>query len=280
MEFRRIDADQDAGQLREFLVSSDPEDYLLEDLDEWIRDGRSWVGEENGRWLAFGRLHDLGDGEGWVSGLRVLLGRRGEGLGRRLMDQILADARSIDLTAVRATIENENVVSRHLFERLGFSSATEMIVRRGRAQAALSTSLRRAEPDAHLVGPIGWLPGLCGRVDVLPGADGGRFGRWRPALAERWAREGKLWVGPGIAAAVQEDWWREPRTLWVNPLQGDPALLFPALGALTKTLGHEEWQAFVPSGDDWRRLYDALGTLPASIWGDRFQLYERVGIPR
>lgn len=275
MEFHRVDPSVELEALRHFLAESDPDDYLLEEIAEWIRDGRLWVGEEHGRWLAFGRLHDLGDGEGWVSGLRVLAGRRGEGLGRELVERILSDARSIGVNEVRAVIENENRASRRLFERLGFASVLEMTLRRGRAQASASPTLRRAEPNARLVGPVGWLPHLSGRVDLLPGVDGGRFGRWRPALVDRWAREGKLYLGAGLAAAVQEDWWREPRTLWVNPLQGDPTSLIPALGSLAHSLGHEEWQAFLPSGDVWRSAYDALGTLRHPDWGDRLQLYER-----
>ena len=274
LEFHRVDAARDLGRLRDFLSASDPDDYLLEEAGDWIQDGRLWEGEENGRWLAFGRLHDLGDGEGWISGLRILVGRRGEGLGRQLVVHLLSDARSIGLAELRAVIENENSASRHLFERLGFSSATEMSLRRGLPRAASSPLLQRVAPGHRLEGPVEWLPGLTGRVDLMPGSDGGRFGRWRPSLVERWAREGKLYVGPGLAAAVQEDWWREPRTLWVNPLQGEPESLFPALGALTESLGHEEWEAFLPSGDEWRKRYDRQGTDRNPYWGDRVQLYE------
>jgi ribosomal protein S18 acetylase RimI-like enzyme len=274
LEFHRVDPAQELGPLRDFLIASDPDDYLLEEVADWILAGRLWVGVENGRWLAFGRLHDLGDGEGWVSGLRVLAGRRGEGLGRQLVLHLLSDARSLGITEVRAVIENENRASRHLFESLGFSSATEMTLRRGRPRAAPSLLLRKAAPGARLGGPVGWLPRLTGRVDLMPGSDGGRFGRWRPSLVERWAREGKLYVGPGLAAAVQEDWWQEPRTLWVHPLQGEPEVLFPALDALTASLTHEEWEAFLPSGNVWRERYDRLGTDRNPYWGDRVRLYE------
>ncbi|HYA70421.1 MAG TPA: GNAT family N-acetyltransferase [Thermoplasmata archaeon] len=281
LQFHRIDPSRELEPLRAFLEDSDPDDYLLEEISEWIHDGRLWVGKESGRWLAFGRLHDLGDGEGWVSGLRVHSGRRREGLGRQLVGQLLSDARSIGVTDLRAVIENENVASRRLFEGLGFSSATEMTLRRGLARSAPSLALRRLEAGGRLSGPVGWLPSLTGRVDLLPGADGGRFGRWRTSLVDRWVEERKLYVGPRIAAAVQEDWWKEPRTLWVNPLQGEPSSLFPALAALTRALDHEEWQAFLPSGEEWRRAYDLLGTVRHPYWGDRVQLYEgSIGAPK
>lgn len=274
MPFQRVDPDRDLGRLREFLRASDPEDYLLEDLDEWVRDGRLWVEVEGETWVAFGRLHDLGEGEGWVSGGRVLASRRGEGLGRQLLRQLLSDARSIGLNELRGVIEDGNLPSRRMVERLGFRPAVEMTLRRGGAHPGSTAAWQRSTAGARLSGPVEWLPQRTGRVDLLPGSDGGRFGRWRPSLVERWAREGKLYVGPGLAAAVQVDWWKTPRTLWVNPLQGDPESLLPALGSLTHMLGHEEWQAFLPSGDELRALYDRLGLLRHPSWGDRVHLYE------
>jgi GNAT superfamily N-acetyltransferase len=280
-ELYRVDPNRDAERLRSFLVASDPDDYLLEDLAAWIHDGRHWVLREGDEWLAFGRLHDLGDGEGWLSGARVLPSRRGQGLGGQLLQAILADARQLGILALRGVIEDDNIASRRVFDRAGFRAVAPLALRRGRASDTPSElSLRRAAPEeGSLGGPVGWLPERTGRVDVLPGSDGGRFGRWRTSLVPRWAREGKLYVGPGLAVAVQEDWWRDPRTLWVNPLRGDLDDLVVALGALTRALGHEEWQAFFPSTDALRHEYEARGLLPHAAWGDRARLYERVEVP-
>jgi GNAT superfamily N-acetyltransferase len=274
MEFHRLEPTRELNHLRRFLSEAEPGDYLLEDLSEWIRDGRLWAGEDRGEWVAFGRLHDLGDAEGWVSGMRVLPARRGQGVGARLLDALLTDARAIGITALRAAIEEENIVSRRLFERLGFREVVPMTLRRGFAQAGPANLLRRARPDERLDGPVGWMPAFAHRVDVLPGTDGGRLGGWRPSLVPRWAQEGKLYLGPGLAAAVQVDWWKEPRTLWVNPLRGEPAPLFSALSELTKRLEHEEWQAFLPSTEELRAEYARCGTVPHPAWGDRIGLYE------
>jgi len=274
MQFHRIDPTRDLVPLREFLAASDPDDYLLEEIEEWIHEDRLWVEEDDGVWVAFGRLHDLGDGEGWLSGGRVLASRRGKGLGRLLLEHLRSDARSIGLTELRGVVEDGNLASRHMLERIGFRAGMEMTLRRGLAQPGSAPPLHRSDPGVGLSGPVGWLPEQWGRVDLLPGSDGGRFGRWRPSLVERWSREGKLYVGPGLAAAVQVDWWTTPRTLWVNPLQGDPDVLLPALGSLTRALGHEEWQAFLPSGEEMRATYDRLGLLRHPFWGDRVHLYE------
>ena len=275
MDLHRIDPARDADRVREFLSSSDPDDYLLEGLDEWVREGRLYAGVEKGAWVVFARLHDLGDGEGWLSGMRVLSSRRGQGLGSEFVKGLLSEARASGLTDLRAVIEDENIASRRLVGHFGFRSAASMCLRRGLPDPTAPAVLRPAGPDDDLGGPVGWIPERTERVDLLPGTDGGRFGRWRPSLPRRWAEEGKLYLAPGIAAAVQEDWWREPRTLWVNPLRGSPAALFPAVAALTHSLGHEEWQAFLPSTDELRAEYHRLGALPHAAWGDRVQLYER-----
>ena len=275
MRFHRIDPTHELGRLREFLAASDPNDYLLEEVSEWIHRGRLWAGEVDGEWLTFGRLDDLGDGEGWVSAFRVAAPRRGEGLGRELLGHILSDARSIGLTSLRAAIEFENAASSRLFTRFGFGPVLEVTLRCGRPLSSERSLLRRADPGGHLTGPIGWFPSSSGYVDLLPGTDGGRFGRWRPSLAERWANEGKLYVAPGLAVAVQEDWWTTPRTLWVNPLQGEPAPLVSSVSSLTHALGHQEWQAFLPSSDDARAEYDRLGLFRHPFWGDRVRIFER-----
>lgn len=276
MELYRLDPELDLEKLREFLSISDPQDYLLDDLADWTREGRLWAGVDGSGWVAFGRLNDLGRGEGWVGALRVALSRRGQGLGNEFMTLLLSDARSIGLTELRATIEDGNLASRRLFARLGFRSIFEMTLRCGKAESVRAEPLRLARIGEGIDGPIGWIPSRTGRVDLLPGSEGGRLGRWDPRVLDRWTREGKLYKGRQLAVAVQVDWQREPRTMWVNPLQGEPGSLIPAVGLLAKQLGQEEWQAFLPSSDELRRVYADFGLSPHPLWGDRIHLYERI----
>lgn len=275
----RIDPLRDIDRLRDFLFATDPSDYLLQDLTEWIPEGRLWVGEEEGEWVAFGRLHDLGDGEGWVSGVRVEPARRGRGIGGQLLSGLLSDARAVGLIALRAVIENTNHTSRRLFERFGFRPVVAMTLRRGRARDGDANPFRPAKVGEGLDGPVGWLPAFSDRVDLLPGSDGGRLGGWRLPLLTRWAGEGKLFLGPGLAVAVQTDWSQGPRTLWVNPLRGDSPSLLPALGQLAGSMEHDEWQAFLPSTEHLRSEYAAYGASPHPQWGDRVLLYERFDSP-
>ena len=279
MELHRLDPASELEPLRAFLSASDPDDYLLEDIEEWVQDGRLSVGVEDGSWVAFGRVHDLGHGEGWVSGLRVGLSLRGRGLGGQLLNGLLADGRSIGLSEFRAVIEDGNRASRRLFARHGFRSIYEMTLRRASAGTSGAEALHRVRASERPMGPIGWVPSLTGRVDLLPGPEGGRFGRWDPGILDRWIREGKLYVGRGLAAAVQLDWVRVPRTMWVNPLQGEPGPLLRAITSLAATLGQEEWQAFLPSTEHLREVYASLGLRPHPSWGDRIHLYELIEAP-
>lgn len=277
MDVHRVDPERDVDRLRSFLSEADREDYLLAGLDSWIHHGRLWYAEEDGRWIAFARLHDLGEGEGWLSGMRVAPSRRGQGVGTRFLGHLLRDARSVGISAVRVVIEDENVPSRRQVLRAGFRQVeTELTVRRGLAQHDGANSLHPVDAGEVVKRPVGWVPGRCSRVDLLPGREGGRFGTWRPALLARWAAEGKLYAGGGAAAAVLVDWRASPRTLWVNPLQGSPAELLPALSRLAAALRHVEWQAFLPATDELRSEYAASGAVPHPSWGERAHLYERI----
>ena len=275
MELHLVDPAREADAVRRFLVESDPNDYLLEGLPEWIHEGWLWAGTEQGEWVAFGRLHDLGNHEGWVSGLRVAARCRGRGVGTAFLGALLADGRARGLGELRAVIEDPNIASRRLFARLGFAPVFELTLRRGRAGTSGATPLRPAGPGDDLGGSVEWLARDSGLVDLMPGSDGGRFGRWRPELVGRWAREQKLYLGPGMAAAVQVDWWTEPRTLWVSFLRGATEELVPAVASLARSLDHAEWQTFLPFGADRRAEYESLGLTRHPFWGDRVHLFER-----
>ena len=277
--FHRIDPARDGERVRQFLSSIDPEDYLLDELSEWIQDGRFWAVVEKGSWVAFGRLHDLGDGQGWLSGARVVTELRGEGLGAILIEKIIADATSIGVGALRMVIEDENVASRRLAVRNGFRAVFPLTVRVGGTRRTPAVRWHCAASQEGPDGSVGWLPAAARLVDLLPGSDGGRFGAWRASVVRRWAIEGKLYLGPGLAVGVQTDWRTNPRTLWASPLRGDPGSLLPALGELTLSLGHEEWQAFLPSTEELRTEYDRNGVKSNPHWGDRAQLYERAALP-
>ncbi len=279
MEAVRVDPEHDLARLRSFLAESDPHDYLLDGIEAWIRRGGLWVGRERNEWVAFCRLEDLGDGQAWVGGVRVRAAQRGQGLGRRFLAAVIAAAEFEGVREFRAVIEEENLASRRLFRRAGFAPVLELTLRVGATDLPGPSLLAPAPAGARFPGPAEWVAGASGRLDLLPGSEGGRFGRWDAAVVERWAREGKLFVGPGLAAGVTPRWHNDPPVMWAVPLRGEPASLLPALGSLGRELGQSAWQAFLPSTEPLRREYRRLGLRPHDEWGDRVHLYERAATP-
>ncbi len=277
MEVGRVDPEHDLTPLRSFLSESDPHDYLLDGIEEWIRREGLWVGREAGERVAFCRLEDLGDGQAWVGGVRVRATLRGRGLGRRFLAAVIAAAESEGVREFRAVIEDENLASRRLFQRAAFEPLLALTLRVGDTDLPGPSLLARAPAVARFRGPLEWVTGASGRIDLLSGAEGGRFGRWNPAVVERWAREGKLFVGPGLAAGVVTHWQDDPPVMWAVPLQGEPTSLLPALASLGRELGQSSWQAFLPSTEPLRQEYRRLGLRPHALWGDRVHLYERAG---
>jgi len=279
MQLRRFEPESDAGALRRFLVRGDPEDYLLADLDAWTRVGRGWVGVDGDEWVAFGRLEELGRLEGWISAMRVDPGRQRSGLGKQLLGGLLADAASLGLQSLRAVIEDRNEPSRRLFGALGFHESIPLSLRQGLAVGTGSPSLRAARSSEVPTEVPYWAQLNSGLIDLLPGDGGGRFGTWHRSLASGWASEGKLFAAEELAVAVRPDWGTDPRTLWVVPVSGAPERLFPALGGLCQTLGHEAWLGFLPGAEEFRHRLDRSGSAAYPAWGAHVHLFERE-VPR
>ncbi len=277
MPVRAFDPSREAETLRRFLIEEDPEDYLLEDFDAWAWTPGIIVATEGDRLVGLGRLTQLSPQEGWVSGFRVVRRRRGEGLGRALLRELLERARDAGPLVLRAIIEDKNRVSRRLFTSLGFRPVAALTLRHGIASAPEpgAAALVRIS-DATLLPPVEWVGVRHGVVDLLPDRDVGRFGPWRPELYARWAAEGKLYAGADLVVAVQLRWRKNPPTVWISPLVGAPQRLIPALGHLAGDLGGTAWDGYFPGDETVRPLYDRLGARALPEWGDRVALYERV----
>ncbi len=277
MPVRAFHPSHEAETLRRFLIEEDPEDYLLEDFDAWARTPGIVVATDEDRLVGLGRLTQLSPQEGWISGLRVARRRRGEGLGRALLQELLDRASDVAPLVLRAIIEDKNRVSRRLFTSLGFRPVAALTLRHGIASAPEpGAAVLVRIPDATRLPPVEWVVTRHGLVDLLPDWDVGRFVRWRPEFYARWAAEGKLYAGAALVAAVQLRWRRNPPTIWISPLVGAPPRLIPALGHLAGDLGVTAWDGYLPGEETLRPLYDRLGARTLPEWGNRVALYERV----
>jgi GNAT superfamily N-acetyltransferase len=275
MEIRPLRNERERSALRAFLAEADAADYLLEEFDDWSREAAVYVGLHEGSIVALGRIHDLGEGDAWVSGVRVHPDLRRQGFGRKLVQELLDLAAARGCRTARAVTEDENAASRRLFGRLGFRPTAPLTLREGPARPpdADDPAIELAVTD-ELPGRPGWFPGEFGVCDVIPHDHAGFFGAWRSALLGRWVGERKLWIGSDLAIVVLRDWIASPSTIWAQPLAGSADSVLSAFSVVAHRLGAEAWQAFLPADGDRPARYDALGAAPHATWGCRAHLFE------
>src|SRR5690349_3156152 len=98
---------EDKAAVLEFTAPFwDGHDYIGNVWDGWMQDRVHplLVGEiagEHERPIALVKLSDLGQGEGWVHGVRVAQQLSGRGLGRTLVTHCIAQARKLGMRSLR-----------------------------------------------------------------------------------------------------------------------------------------------------------------------------------
>jgi L-amino acid N-acyltransferase YncA len=111
------------------MATADSEPRTLEERTEWFRqfDDRFpiWVGlGEDGSVVCYGNLHRWNPREGYrftaENSVYVAESARGLGLGRVMLEHVVAEARRIGLHYLMARIFSNNAASVRLHERCGF----------------------------------------------------------------------------------------------------------------------------------------------------------------
>ncbi len=150
---------------------------------------RSFVALERGQMLGLGMLGNR-PGRAWITRLGVLPGQRRHGLGRALMDALLAASGELGVGLTVLEVIKNNTPAYNLFVRCGFAEVGELLVLRRPPGPPVHpplgeiTWLDRAEALAHLAqrpGPQSWITEIdsLARSDHLAGlaltlADGSR----------------------------------------------------------------------------------------------------------
>jgi ribosomal protein S18 acetylase RimI-like enzyme len=102
--------------------------HVDEDID--IEGGEIAVAEDDGTGEAVGYVTMKFDPEtrvGWIHNLAVAGGRRGAGLGRRLLEHALARFRAEGMTVAKIETLEQNPVGRHLYPSVGFIEVARQI---------------------------------------------------------------------------------------------------------------------------------------------------------
>lgn len=288
--YRVLHPVQDRARVAELLGRTVPGDYLLGILDRWLAGGQVLGGFSGDQLVAVERLDDLGHGEGWLGGMRVVPERRREGWGRRLTSFAFEASRARGIGVVRLTIESSNVASRALSSSLGFRPVAHIAHAVGRAEPDPSATPATVRPLADVppeVADGGDLAGVRAMgglmLTTVPRPFGMRFARPRRARLEAEAAGGRLFLlgddvdrglfllSPAEEAAVREG----HRLQLLVPLGSDMPGIFQAASALA-TPFQSELEGFMPAEAPARTLLERMGwsTGPKAFWGQDAHVYE------
>lgn len=97
--------------------------YMVEIFDLDL--AQSLVADDDGELVGLANLGRRG-GRTWVGGVGVVPERRGEGLGERLMRELLERARALASTEMTLEVIVENTPAIRLYEKLGFQRTREL----------------------------------------------------------------------------------------------------------------------------------------------------------
>lgn len=86
-----------------------------------------WMAEEDNRIVGIGLL-GLRDRRGWIGGVGIVPERRGQGVGRALMEALHATARAQDAESVQLEYIIGNEQAGYLYERLGYQRTRRLLV--------------------------------------------------------------------------------------------------------------------------------------------------------
>jgi ribosomal protein S18 acetylase RimI-like enzyme len=203
-----------------YVVAMFMDAATLESLaDRWdIDPDRSRVAFEGDEALGLANLAVRGD-SGWIAGIGVVAPARRRGVGRALMEAVLAEA------PARVTLEviEQNEPARRLYDKLGFE------VRRTLEVWSLTADVTAGEVRGAAPEPLGqrdlpWqradesLPKGCERIEVDGGAALFRVTDGTVGVAQLAARDEE--VARRLLAAMRV---RGDRLTYVNVPEGDPA---------------------------------------------------------
>lgn len=122
-------------------------DYIPLVLDRWLQveTGILLVLEADGVVRGLCRVSRFSPTEGWLEGLRVETGHRGQGYARKLTKASLEAAREQGYSEMRCSTYRDNAESRHILECFGFNTLArfqifERVLRRSEAEVEATYS--------------------------------------------------------------------------------------------------------------------------------------------
>lgn len=278
-EFRSL-GPTDLPALRSLLERSVPDDYILPMAGPWLKGGHALGAWRAGTLLAVLRLDDLGDGEGWIGGIRVAPGLRRQGLGRSLMDYTHGEAKRRGLTQLRMLIEEENAPSEALARSTGYSMTGKV----SHLAGTLTSTAHAPRAELLATEPTGdprrmrWVEAFGGLFSPMV-VERLRLVRATGERLRREARSGNLWGVQGsdtrfVLSPPFSATWTPSRVRSLSPLDGPLEEILDATHALTAGEG-VIIDVFLPVEERALQVAEARGLVRGALWGATIGLYER-----
>ena len=249
------------------------DDYVLVVLDHMLQSGTlllARIAQEAAGFVYF----DLAlDGSLWLSSLRVVPSRRGQGIGAALCRAGEALAREAGSDAIRLWTAESNAPARTLFEGLGYRHVTDFT--RWWMQVGPETS--ESPPDA-LNSLGGW--SAIGQSSVLQASKGFlpfdlKFCRFGADLKGRLESSGWLYADARrVPIVLNPDIWNEfkSQTVELTVLGDEVEASVKAAAGYASEASLEAVGTFLPYGVSWAETARRAG-LKMGTWGRHARLY-------
>ncbi len=274
----------DLASLRALLDRAVPDDYLLPMAAEWMAGGITLGGWRGSELLSVLRLDDLGDGEGWLGGLRVAPEFRKGGLGKELMHYTHKLATRRGFSHLRMFIEEENVASQRLSAAVGYAPILTLCHFAGQvtAEAGRPTVVPLSPEPPLRLGELPWLRSFGGFLSSMA-REGYRLVRATPSRLRVEAEAGTLFRSPTsgavfVLSTAQEVSWAPAPLRALFPLQGTLGeILDGACGAAGTSSLYLD--LFLPPDPPVLSEAARRGLVRGVLWGNTVHLFERALVP-
>ncbi len=265
----------DRGTVVRLLERAVPHDYLLPMVPQWMAGGQAIGGWRGADLVGVLRLDDLGGGEAWIGGIRVLPELRRQGVGRALLEHTFRIAQGQGLSHIRMLIEDTNGPSRALARSSGFKEKLTLGHFAGEVSPGTEVADRLSVPPRRSVVRMRWVQALHGYFSPMVPQPLRLVRTTRERLMGE-ARVGNLYGLDGgtalyvLSSPFSSSWTDRPVRSF-SPLEGP---LDRLLSAAAEKGGHV-LDAFLPLDPGTLRTAERCGLVRGYLWGGTIILYER-----
>lgn len=118
-------------------LNMSPESLQARVIQDAIDLKMSCVAREDGRLIGVGMLAHRGE-RAWIGGIGIVKAHRRKGIGRQIMNQLISNARKLNVKQIQLEVIAENTIARNLYKDLGFKAGRMLYVAEGHPRTSLT----------------------------------------------------------------------------------------------------------------------------------------------